>query len=177
MLFILVLLWTSVRQVIRIVTNVTSAIVVRSGGHEGSRLRWWIAFGFNILALGRSFAQVGMLGWWLGTIFESTVFVSMIYVCTSLLARRIATLFAKGNLYLVLSIVRRVTWFRLEIFRFCFEIRSVRSLALFMEAVILRMLLFRRWRLLSFWFVRLVILIFRIGERGRIKTKLSCMIV
>ncbi len=35
MLLILVLLWTSIGQVIWIVTNVTSAIVIRSSGHEG----------------------------------------------------------------------------------------------------------------------------------------------
>ena len=177
MLLVLVLLWTSVRQVIWIVTNVTSAIGIRSSGHKGSRLRWWIAFGFIILALSRSSAQVWMLGWWLSTIFESTVFVSMIYVCTSLLARRIATLLAKGNLSLFLFIVMRVTWFRFEISGFRFEIRSVRSLSFFIKTIILRMLLFRRWRLLSFWFVRFIVLIFRIRERRGIKTKLSCMIV
>ncbi len=105
-------------------------------------LRWSIAFGLMILIFTGRFAQVGVFGWWRWPIiiFETTLTMSMSGMCTSLLAREAATVFAKT--YFSFAVFIAIARFWLKV-RFRFEIRSVCSVTFFVRTISSVLSLFR----------------------------------
>ncbi len=155
---------------IRIIANVTFATIVVSS-LSGC---WWfyITFGFVILFLAWSFAQVRMLVMRRRriAILVTTFVVCVSFVCASLFTRGSSAMLAKRNFSFIFFIAGFPARFR-------FKIRSVCSLSFFVRTIRSVFLPIRRRQFLSLKFVWVVLFFFRTCERRCFKTKLSCMLV
>ena len=124
------LLWASVCQMIRIIANVTFAIMIISSLNGC----WWldITFGFVILIFSWGFAQVRTFVRCRRriTILKTTIVVRMIRMRSSLFARGSSAMFAKRNFSFIFYIAGFTVRSR-------FEIRSVCSLAFLLERSVL----------------------------------------